>query len=870
MSRAELEREFAVAEQLKRLHPTWKNAASEYRRALRRERPVSSSARCPSSNQHATVERQVSVLSLPPPELTMLAQALSVAIAKVGDGRHGLYLALGGALLTRGVDPKVLPALVARIAQGAGDAKVRERVSDAVSTARARERGAHVTGFLTLRMEWPHVAAALDAQLPMPPSAAHHLVTAALRTHTPATTLPLATAVPHLRAMLAHVLRSPNTSTVLQVSPGVGKSREALESAINLDIRAAFVHPTNAVASEQYRLGSRLEPGAALRRFGVLAVLEPDGSPVCKMADIARVIQAGGMPVPQRLCMRCPHREGCTARDGKEGANAARIAILNQSMMDAALDHVGVGDAIVLDELPPVALHTDVTDKDLDTVLRCLRSGAFSWVFSTPATPMIELLRIAEGLSNHGESLMESLARAAASLIDPRALSNQLLVAGAAFCREPDETAIDLDLDRVDLPRPVVPPDFNGALHEHAVEMFAAAFRQWPRHSVPPTSRRTSRLLASSGSAAGEIATASRVLAVLGRLVNWPREVAPAPIAAWEVSENDDGKHEVVLAITEPNRVLQQCLAHPGPVAILDATPDIPALMKLSPKPVDVHALDVIDGAPVFRRIIASFRGSKRYLAPSGRIDWDSFAPLLCEALLVAGASVTGNLLIVTHRPCADALRSAFVSGIPHARLARMLQLRSPDARLAVSHFGNVKGRNDFDGLGWSDLHIVITIGDPWPDIRLLKRENVMLRLTVEQAAERGADRTAAELAQAHGRLRAPRQTKATCAVHVGAVVPMGWSLANATVHQLQDGRPKLPSAMDVADLCAYITRAGGFRPLARAIGCSDSTIRRYFGGRPIPVEFANELRRLYGDIPRILALAEPEYAVVANDIDAC
>jgi hypothetical protein len=862
MSRSELERELAVADGLKLLHPTWKNAASEYRRILRQ--PRSCAASTARTRRPASSGAGAPVLALPPPELEALARALSAVISRIHDGRHSLYLALSGTLLTRGVDPSALPALVAKIARSAGDAKVPERVNDAVSTVRTRQRGGAITGFLTLRADWPDVAAALDAQLPPTPSAARNYVTSTLQVVTSSRTLPLAAALPNLRAILERGLRSPSEVTVGKISPGAGKTREALEAARRSGARVAFAHPTNSVAIEQYRLGNSREPGAILRRFGALSVLGTNGLPVCTKAAVARVLQEGGMPVPHRLCLRCADRQACTARNGIEGPSNARIAVVNHGLLDAALEHVGTAGALVIDELPPVALHLDISAADLDVTLRCLRFGTFSSVLSRPAVIIVELLRVATDVADHEEPLGSSLAKAVAVHNDPAALLRRIENAHGFLSRQTQVDEEELDLDSFDLPKTVMPPPLTGRIHDDALALLGSTIRQWPNHSVPPTTRAMSRrLVSASADSAKEVALASRVLARLGYLSNSPIDDPVAPLARWEVLGDGDDDLKATLMITAPNEPLRRCLSHAGPLIVLDATPDLVALERLSRRPIRIDNIDVSDGVPVARRILATFRGAKSALAPGRRMAWEAFGPLLCEALLLAGVSQFGNVLLITHKPCADALRSAIPSRVPHERLAWMLRARAEAARLVIEHFGNVKGRNEFDGLAWSSIDGLITLGDPWPDLRLIRRENQMLRLAPEQADQRSADLAAAELAQAHGRLRAPRQIKATCAVHVGAIIPAGWSLANTTVHQLQDGRPIQPSAMSVGELCAYITRAGGNRALARAIGCSDSTIRRYFGGKPIPIEFANGLRRIYSEPSPHSSLA----AQAANDV---
>lgn len=105
----------------------------------------------------------------------------------------------------------------------------------------------------------------------------------------------------------------------------------------------------------------------------------------------------------------------------------------------------------------------------------------------------------------------------------------------------------------------------------------------------------------------------------------------------------------------------------------------------------------------------------------------------------------------------------------------------------------------------------------------------------------------AAELQQAHGRLRTIHRTRPGRQLHVGAVVPAGWPGLEVEVRRLPVGRPRTAPAMTGAELAQAREALGmGLRELARALGTSDKTLRRYESGeRAVPMEVATAVLAL-------------------------
>jgi hypothetical protein len=160
MSLADLERDFEFAQELEKHYKIWHTGAAELRRKVRPKRlngKVKSAGGRSDTAELAT-------------DLTPFARALGVELSAVLDGRHQLYLALSGALLTRGMSADVLPSFVASVAEFAGDIKIGARTSDAISSIRARERGMPLIGYMTLKRSWPAIAHVIDAHRPGIPS----------------------------------------------------------------------------------------------------------------------------------------------------------------------------------------------------------------------------------------------------------------------------------------------------------------------------------------------------------------------------------------------------------------------------------------------------------------------------------------------------------------------------------------------------------------------------------------------------------------------------------------------------------------------------------------------------------------------------
>ncbi len=262
---------------------------------------------------------------------------------------------------------------------------------------------------------------------------------------------------------------------------------------------------------------------------------------------------------------------------------------------------------------------------------------------------------------------------------------------------------------------------------------------------------------------------------------------------------------------------------------LLDATPDLVALERLVPG-LPVHRFDVVEPVPTFRNMVYWSQGTRRSLMDHGP-NWN----VIKRGLTVALARVPTAVLVVSFKPVIDYLRTNQQEST--SEVAKLLGKR----RVALAHYGYLRGENTFENVDWSELDAVITLGDPYPNLSILGAENDILGLTEEEGMKRVHERTSAELGQAHGRLRSVRRTRPGVCVHVGRVVPAGWNGQNATLEAFPPGRLPSDTHMTVGQL-EDLRDQLGIEALAAKAQVSRATLYRYLGGHPVPLVVANRL----------------------------
>ena len=169
--------------------------------------------------------------------------------------------------------------------------------------------------------------------------------------------------------------------------------------------------------------------------------------------------------------------------------------------------------------------------------------------------------------------------------------------------------------------------------------------------------------------------------------------------------------------------------------------------------------------------------------------------------------------------------------------------LRRWRGELLWGHYGAVRGLNHM-----RDVDLLVTIGDPRPNVTATENDLVLLGLEDDAAGRRVDALARAELEQAQGRLRACRRTRPARALHVGTLLPSGtgWS-GDVEFTSLGGGRPRNTGEIHPEKLKAMTDRIGGVSMTARLLRISRKTLSRYINGeRTASPEAVEEITRLY------------------------
>ena len=766
-----------------------------------------------------------------------LVAALLPIVAPIDDGRHDLYLALSGTLLDRGLDgPRVLQ-VVRDLAEQAGDSKVSARVHDAESTIGKHEREEPYTAYSTLLRNWPELATVVDDHVGQELSDGF----LALRDEFEAVPVPETFTAEAAYSRISEVIRSaqanPDTLEIVRVSTGTGKTRAAVEEAIARNDRTLLVFPTNALALEHFQHAKTHRSDVA-RRFGVLSLYCPDGSPACKYHEAAARFQAAGLSVPRMLCTRCDVRDSCSARGGSDGSPEDSLVFANHSLIANSLEQLGQTGLLVVDESPSPFEHMTISVADVRLASSELHNSTFYWNYANGVAPFVFL--VGEALLDHFalEPFTDALARKGRELATDRRLIALLRQARVALGTE---------------------VDVGGERYGQALALFRKAVHDVARGVDPSLSDRTVGSVRRMSSAADRPAHAGRVLKVLARhffdesmpgAVRWTdafqRARARERMADEGKTVKDTDLPEIVFTFANQNLI--SALTRRGPTVILDATPDVGALCVMAGgRPVNEVVIDVRDGAPVERVHRYFSRGTRAALLSHGKPDWDALGPGLAQVFELLIARNVRTALLITFKGIEEALSALMAGGksIPHTRAQALFRaFQSGEGKLVLAHYGGIRGRNEVDGVDWEHFDAIVTFADPLRNLGETRREAEVLGLDGTQSERRWHFLAAAELGQAHGRLRAPRRSSPGFCLHLGRITPAGWHRDNASLDAAPVGRPVGLAAMTLKELQDRIDQHGSARALARASGISPSTISLAKKGRPISAKVADMLRR--------------------------
>lgn len=761
------------------------------------------------------------------------ADAIGAALrdhVRAGEYRQ-CYLALSGALAERGCPLDGLGAVVARAhavdrSYPEWEALVGDRVEIARSTAGHYLNRQPVLGYAALRARWPRVADALDATTV---SAAEARVRRQLAEPAPAQ-IPVARAIEVIGEEIARA----HGVVAIAAPPGTGKTHAVVERARRLPVIQGRARPGGrlVVSAPRHDLAEQTAskiPGA-LHLFSPPSLVR-NGAPVCAYADAAKALAAGRQSVRRELCEGrgrnpCDLAEGCAARDGIEGDPNSALVVGVHGLVRELRTYAGPSGTLIVDEPGEVVFTERVTLDDLETAARYL--DAFELRYATAIAPALAALMawvreagVVEGplVSVHDAVRLEAtgvpreLLEAAGIDPDPATVGDGVLVAAA------------------------------GAIPDSA------------RSHAPPLLWRSVALARSNRARAEELGKASRFLDLL-----WRGVTAPVLVSA-HIDERG-GERAATLVSLNPD--LLHALEHEGGVVILDANAALhmPAvklvlgeLAHTKGTPTKLVELAVDDGAPILRTVLACGSANRSAWMPRGVPDWDAgILPALraavawmarlpwCRTVGFIAPLAIEAAVAHTLRPDDPKPRKLW----PHskraldaARAALAPVLAGFDGAVLTGHYGALEGLDFMAG-----CDATVTFMDPRPNLgdELLRGEFLGL-----DAEGRVDELAAAELEQAHGRLRTIHRTKPGRQLHVGVVVPHGWAGRPVDVESLLIGRPKGAAAMSAEEFTAAREASGVSQAaFARSVRVSVGAVKHYEKGRaPVPEDVARAVRSL-------------------------
>lgn len=737
------------------------------------------------------------------------------------------YMALSGALCARGCPVEGVPAVIARahaVDQSYPEWQnlLADRVELARSTVVRWANGLDLLGYGALCERYPEVAEALDTTTTAGIEAE---VLEQLRR--PA---PVRITAAEATCIIARAVDEAYGVVCVAAPPGTGKTRSVIERARRLPVIQGRAAPGNRIALSVPRHELALQvvsalPENARRLFSPVSHLAPDGSFTCLYHDAAEALAGGGQSVTVEFCegrgrSPCEMRDVCPAFPGSEGPEGGALVVGVHGLVRQLRGAAGKAGVLVIDEPGEVTFTEVVTRAQFAGAIEHL--GGFVPRYAAAIAPALTALAAWTGELGPVGAALVSLEQAVHEGC-PAIPAEQLVEAG-------------IDPDEVDLGTAVM-------------VAAAGAILGSVRSKSPPLQWGSVSQARANAGRARQLGEASRVLNLLWRGVTCP--------VAWALRIDDRGGDRT-LTITGPNDETILALTHEGPVVVLDANAalHIEAYEKVlgyRPKFIQV---DVADGAPVARTILATRATAAKWF-PRGVPEWDSILPSVRAMVAwVREDAATRRVGLMAPMVLEAAIAHAIDPADPLPRkvwqeknlslaaLARARDLLAPllavpGVTWVLGHFNNLRGMDHM-----ADCDATMTLSDPRPN---LGQERDKAEYLSRDLRDRLRDLAAAELGQAHGRLRTIHRTRPGRQFHAGGVVPDGWGGYPVEVRRLPVGRPRTVTTMTAEEFRAHRAAMGMSQSaLAKVLRCGVGSVKHYEAGRaPVPEDVARAVRTL-------------------------
>jgi hypothetical protein len=765
------------------------------------------------------------------------AVSLAKAIrAHVVEGWHDMYLALGGALLRRGLAPERLPTFIGAVATAAGSEKPQSHADSARDTAQRYAARIPCTGFDALRRRWPEVADALEDATATGPEA---------RTRAQAReNVPVQTLAETVSALEGALRDAPDGLSAISAECGLGKTEAAIRVAAARSKRThtspspsatrAPLHSKTSISVDKNVLAEQIvtdlrAQGVEVKRvFGPLSLLRDDGTPECRFHGVAEPLVEGGQAMQWLFCEgrkkeRCEFYDECSARKGFDGPASARVTIGPHALLgqlDAAAGSTGL---LIIDEPPPFLETIAITKEDFHVTFR--ERLYFNGRYTTALTPVLQAVRgwVHEHAEPEVAAPFEAIVRCAADAIEPDVWTRACRATG----RKMTASAAD---DAIACAKEACPP---------ALEALGVVAPPLEAHGVFMAKR--------DHGYARRLGTASRVLGALYRVVK-----SSTPVSA----RVEERRGERVLLLTMIRAGFDRALRREGSVVVTDANARVhlPILEKAVGYAPAFHEFAATDGARIDRTLLRCRSGTRKAWLAAGKVRLDVVLPSI-RAMLdwVREDHRTQAIGVITFKPLREVLEAGARAGSETEQYrvlckAHGIETEHSDALVTLlagwdlrfGHYGAVRGLNNM-----ADVDAVVTLGDPWPHVGEVRNEVAFLGLD-KPSEERLEELCRAELEQAHGRIRAVHRKRAGRALHVGAVLPSGsgWASGGVEIRKLLGGRVRPALPLTPEEVRAAVASLGGPAATSRTIGCTARSLFRYLSGeRAVPDDLALLLR---------------------------
>ncbi len=717
-----------------------------------------------------------------PPELERASDRLFEVVAPLSMDLswHALALKLSGLLCRKGVRAEYVPSMIACVLRG--DSEMTDRLTVARDTCRRYMSRLPIDSDVS---EFEGVGRTVDELF-----GGVSYETAMTATEP----------VEVVSAKLQETIRTATDGvTLVKAQCGLGKTyalrviaKQRAEQVKKLGSKTAISVPTTKLAEQVQRdLAAAGVP--CMRVFGPLSMPGPHKGKECKYSTAGAALARGGLSVATVLCRGCDHRESCKARDGVDGPLDAKVAVGPHALVAELAEHAGKTGLLGVDEPPPLLTIETLTLDDVRRARQELR-----WFDANYGACMAPILDGVERWIERGTDLESGSILRGLTAIDPQLESDAFELTGAITAVEWAEAA--MGIRRGDAP-PI-------------------------RESV----RAELRLDHRSARAAGD---AAFVLSLIRRAVLSHEDVS---VSVEDLPAKGGETMRKLVLVTAEKR-MQRALRREGATVVVAADADVSRSLVArtigyDPPMAVFRAAEV----PVQRTLIRTPGANRKgWLG-----DELQAAPILRSIRALVDWFLEGStilpLAVVTYQAIELELREQKTA---FAKAAAEEFSRCPKG-IVLGHYGALRGLDE-----WKELEALGTLGDPIPNIGVLERQAAWVRrgtVAIAPPEDWARQHAAAELEQAHGRLRTVHRKYPARQAHVGTIVPAGWG-DRVRVVEAADGRPR---GVEVEQIGELIKHLGGATLVAKQLGMARSSVNRWVSkeARP-PTEVVRALFEL-------------------------